>query len=244
MEGDARIKSGHDGYRAHTSPASASHRAASQLSPRPPSRGPATVLVAGSAVDPALHRLQHRRQPWVDPGSGAGVTKRGAPGRDGLPESHIPSRPVSGAPADLATRRFAPLFVTPDLIRGPVRPLRRARRSCPLSNDGGSRESRGWALDQVRGDRGGVGLPLCRPGPRAGAQHSRCGRPDGRACPPTAAAAGKAAAGPRIKSGVTIRGTPGSIPDRLPLPPPVENRPSRRGLPRTVPGLVPGNRGP
>ena len=44
-------------------------------SPRPPSRGPASVLAASSAVDPVLQPLRRHREPWLDPGSGAGVTK-------------------------------------------------------------------------------------------------------------------------------------------------------------------------
>ena len=43
-------------------------------SPRPPSRGPASVLAAASAVDPVLHRLRRHQQPWIGPGSGAGAT--------------------------------------------------------------------------------------------------------------------------------------------------------------------------
>ncbi len=43
-------------------------------SPRPPSRGPASVLAVASAVEPALRRLRRHRERWLDPGSGAGVT--------------------------------------------------------------------------------------------------------------------------------------------------------------------------
>ncbi len=54
-----------------------------QSSPRPPSRGPASVLAAdrgsGQAVRPVLHRLRHHRQPRLDPGSGAGVTRGALP---------------------------------------------------------------------------------------------------------------------------------------------------------------------
>ncbi len=40
-------------------------------------RGPASVLAAASAVEPALHRRRRRRESGMDPGSGAGVTKGG-----------------------------------------------------------------------------------------------------------------------------------------------------------------------
>ncbi len=38
------------------------------------SRGPASVLAAVAAVEPARHRLRRHREPWMDPGSGSGVT--------------------------------------------------------------------------------------------------------------------------------------------------------------------------
>ncbi len=65
-------------------------------SPRPPSRGPASVLAAASAVEPALHRLRQHREPWLDPGSGAGVTIGGAEGDDTGPLLP-PARSPSGA---------------------------------------------------------------------------------------------------------------------------------------------------
>ena len=46
-------------------------------SPRPPSRGPASVLAAVSAVELALHRLRRWRESGMGPGSGAGATVGG-----------------------------------------------------------------------------------------------------------------------------------------------------------------------
>ncbi len=50
---------------------------------RPPSRGPASVLAATSAVEPAPHRLRHRREPWMDPGSPLRSGRGDAEGKPG-----------------------------------------------------------------------------------------------------------------------------------------------------------------
>ena len=54
-------------------------------SPRPPSRGPASVLAAASTVRPALCRLRQYRKSWMDPGSEAGVTGEGRDRRPSCP---------------------------------------------------------------------------------------------------------------------------------------------------------------
>ncbi len=54
-------------------------------SPRPPSRGPASVLAAASTVRPALCRLRQYRESWMDPGSEAGVTGEGRDRRPSCP---------------------------------------------------------------------------------------------------------------------------------------------------------------
>ena len=129
-------------------------------SPRPPSRGPASVLAAAPdrgpgqapAAEPVLHRLRWRRKPEMGPGSGAGATLGVA----------SPSVPVN----DRWYQAFAFSIHTPALVSAPFHELE-ARHSEPRCVFGPVQRPRSRRLAEgAAAASGGLGVGVGR----------RCGR--------------------------------------------------------------------
>ena len=109
----------------HTSPPGRVALHVRQPSPRPPSRGPASVLAAapdrgpGQAptVRPVLRRLRRHRGSWMDPGSGATAVRFSHRANlNGRPPGVSGARGVCDPP--LAREARTPLFVIPGLVPG------------------------------------------------------------------------------------------------------------------------------